>query len=493
MNTNFAGIYFTAFNSIDGKESVFKTNAEGSSLETIYSLSHIRAINVDKNGGYIYIVQKDPLLGTKIRRIDNDGSNPMLIGSLGFQDVTCIQVDSVVSDKIFLGGQTTNVTRSFNLDLTGSTTIIPLPSGASNDLDLDFYNNHLYCAVNLNDVGNTNGAVLRVDTDGSNLIKIYNPSSSSGCWGVSVDPKQQKIYSLFRNAISGPDQVVRFDYDGSNAEVLAEISQGNINEDLSLDIFSKNWVDVNFDALFGTEGVYVTNGNGLRNRILDSGDFSLLSTSFYNVDVISPDAVSLSICGSGPSSGNLDLSVCGIVPKPALSCPVVQTTGSIVITQELVDIFQGRIDAMINQLGKNVTLIFDADREVCPNCEFDPIRKRSSGRPKAGGPRPFIRGRTCPYCKGKGFVESQNQKCIKALTRWNPKDAIQYGISVRRNKDIVRLKTFTSDYDDLIRAKYALANADIASVDRFMVRLKQAPVVTGLRESRYCISFWERV
>jgi len=193
------------------------------------------------------------------------------------------------------------------------------------------------------------------------------------------------------------------------------------------------------------------------------------------------------------ASGTSDLFMHGLEEKPALACPIVSTTGSIVITNELIEIYQGRIDALINQIGKNVTLVFDADKEVCPNCEFDPIRQRSSGRPKSGGPRLFKKGRQCPYCKGRGFVETQNQKCIKCLTRWNPRDAIQYGISVRRNKDIVRLKTFTADYDDLIRASYAITNADIASVDRFRVRLKQTPVVVGLRESRYCISFWERI
>lgn len=203
--------------------------------------------------------------------------------------------------------------------------------------------------------------------------------------------------------------------------------------------------------------------------------------------------IDLSVTGIEELQDNLELFVQGIIPNEELSCTPVSTSGSIVIPDSLIDIFQGRIDALINQIGKNVTLVFDAGKEVCPNCEFDPIRNRSSGRPKSGGPRPFRLGRPCPYCKGRGFVETQNQKCIKALTRWNPRDAIQYGIVVRRNKDIVRLKTFTTDYDDLVRASYAITNADIASVDRFRVRLKQAPIVTGLRESRYCISFWERV
>jgi len=192
-------------------------------------------------------------------------------------------------------------------------------------------------------------------------------------------------------------------------------------------------------------------------------------------------------------SGDMGMFIHGLEPKPAYACPALDPTASIQITDELVGIYQGRIDALINQLGKDVYLNFDPIREDCPNCEYDFIRKRSRGIYTPGGPRPFERGRKCPYCKGHGFLETDNQKCIKCLIKWNPRDAAQYGINVRDYKDVVRFKTFLYSFDDLVRAKTAISNVVISDTLNLKVRMIMGPIPVGLRESRYCISFWELV
>lgn len=161
------------------------------------------------------------------------------------------------------------------------------------------------------------------------------------------------------------------------------------------------------------------------------------------------------------------------------------------ITKKLIRIYQSRIDALINQLGKNIFLEFDPIREPCPNCTYDTIRKRSTGIYKPGGPRPFVRGRRCPYCKGKGLLETAVNKCIKCLIKWNPKDAENFGIVISDKKGIVRLKTFLTEADDLRRAKTVLVNHDIADEMKLQMKLIKGPVPVGLQEDRYCISFWE--
>lgn len=192
-------------------------------------------------------------------------------------------------------------------------------------------------------------------------------------------------------------------------------------------------------------------------------------------------------------NNNTNLFINGLEPKASNACPILDTNASIQITDELIEIYQGRIDALINQLGKNIYLYFDAIRSACRNCYFDSIRNRSSGVYIPGGPRPFQNGRKCPWCKGIGFEETPVQKCIKCLIKWNPKDAINYGISVRDYKDIVRFKTFATEFDDLSRAKFATSNYDIQDNLKLNVRLIKSPILVGLRESRYCISFWELI
>lgn len=192
-----------------------------------------------------------------------------------------------------------------------------------------------------------------------------------------------------------------------------------------------------------------------------------------------------------PTSGTMNFFVNGFEPRPELVCPALDVTASIQIKDSLIKIYQSRIDALINQLGKNVHLEFDPILTPCPNCTFDTIRRRSTGIHIPGGPRPFSRGRKCPWCKGRGLLETPVTKCIKCLLKWNPRDFENFGISVSNNKGIVRLKTFLTECDDLSRAKTVIVNNDIVSQMKLKVKLVQGPIPVGLREDRYCISFWE--
>ncbi len=67
-------------------------------------------------------------------------------------------------------------------------------------------------------------------------------------------------------------------------------------------------------------------------------------------------------------SGNMACFINGVVPKPALVCPTLDPEASIQISDELIGVYQSRIDAMINQLGKNVLLQFTPISTECPNC-----------------------------------------------------------------------------------------------------------------------------
>lgn len=192
-------------------------------------------------------------------------------------------------------------------------------------------------------------------------------------------------------------------------------------------------------------------------------------------------------------NNNIPCFINGLEPRPSLACPVLDPTASIQIKDSLIRIYQSRIDALINQLGKNIYLIFDPIKTDCPNCYLDIIRNRSTGVYKAGGPIPFDRGVQCPYCKAKGVTEVSVNKCIKCLIKWNPKDSENFGISVSQTKGIVRLKTYLTEIDDLRRAKFAIVNHDIANIINLKTRLIKGPIPVGLREDRYCISFWELI
>lgn len=183
----------------------------------------------------------------------------------------------------------------------------------------------------------------------------------------------------------------------------------------------------------------------------------------------------------------------GRIGSPIISCPALNPNASIQIGNDLIQIYQSRIDALINQLGKNVLLEFDPIIESCPNCFQNIIEHRSNGIYKPGGPIFFSRGQVCNYCKGHGFLEKSVNKCIKCLIQWSPKDNESYKISVQNRGGIVKLKGFLSDGPYLIKAKTAIVNHDTSSIIKLRVKLIKGPVILGLREERYITTYWKLI
>lgn len=210
-------------------------------------------------------------------------------------------------------------------------------------------------------------------------------------------------------------------------------------------------------------------------------------------NMVSGQAINFVIGALASSNNDIPLLIIGKTLPPTLSCPILDPTASIQIGNDIIEIYQSRIDALINQLGKNIILNFDPKLDICINCLYDPVKKISTGIYRSGGPLFFQRGSQCPYCKAKGFLETPVQKCIKALVQFNPKDAVNYDISVNRARSIIRIKTFLDYADDLIKANSIWV--DYAHIDalKIVAKMIRQPIPIGLRDSRYCISYFEQV
>lgn len=299
------------------------------------------------------------------------------------------------------------------------------------------------------------------------LASGHNETSTLFIAGLNLISDNVELLILSNDSVSGANNLFM-----SGAVLLASVSGSH-----DLLVPGKDSSQFSGDLLIFGNDIVSLSGN-----MYISGPIALPSQ--INLFIFGPSGV-VAIDSS------FDLFINGIEPKPALICPTLDPTASIQIKDSLIKIYQSRIDALINQLGKNVQLEFDPIRASCPNCTFDNIRKRSTGIYIPGGPRPFSRGRQCPWCKGRGYEETTVTKCIKCLIKWNPEDVENFGISIGKRNGIVRFKTFLTEADDLIRAKTAIANRDIEDQLKLRVRLIQGPIPVGLRERRYCISFWE--
>lgn len=202
--------------------------------------------------------------------------------------------------------------------------------------------------------------------------------------------------------------------------------------------------------------------------------------------------ISLNTAGIGFVSGIIPSLIMGHEPLPDDSCPVLDPAAAIQIPQVLIQVYQDNIDALIDQLGKNIKLEFDPIMTICPNCEYDPINRRSRGIYKTDGPVPFSRGK-CPYCKGIGFLETPVTECIRGLVGWDQDDDETYAMGLREPTHMVRIKTYLHHVASLVKANSAVINPDTAKTLPVRAKLIRKPVPLGLRESRYCLSFWEVV
>ena len=188
------------------------------------------------------------------------------------------------------------------------------------------------------------------------------------------------------------------------------------------------------------------------------------------------------------ASGNMFIN--GLIERSETVCPIVDPTASVQISDALINVYRGAIDSMINQLGKNLFINFPPIVEPCVNCFFDSVRRRSTGIYIPGGPRPFKRGRQCPWCKGRGFEETPNTKCIFGLIKWDPKEILNYGIDVSDYSGVVRVNTFLTEAVDIIKARTAVIDYDQKEPLRLRTKLLKGPVPVGLREDRYCVRCW---
>ena len=429
----------------------------------------IDGLDIINTSGDLFIYGSQPVIGF-------NASNDLFIR--GFNTIQ-------ISSDLFIGGLQ-QIVISRDIFIQGHT-------DSTNSIDLfiegfvdNFSSNSLTLAMHGQNIHQTSGDLL---INGSEVVQTSGDLLLKGSDTINVSGD---LFTISHRSIVSSNNLF---IDGIQPIITSRdlFIHGQDSMNISGDLFVLPHISSNRQHNLFMIGY--TQSSGLSNLFISSELSMNTSRDLYIYGLIDASgSANLFINSFGDIisiSGSRDLFINGLEPKPALSCPILDPTASIQITDTLITVYQNNIDALINQLGKNVYLEFDPILSPCPNCTFDTIRKRSTGIYIPGGPRPFTRGRRCPYCKGKGLLETVVNKCIKCLIKWNPEDAKNFGISISQKKGVVRLKTFLTEADDLIRARLIIVNRDIVSQMKFKVKLIQGPIPVGLREDRYCISFWE--
>lgn len=130
-------------------------------------------------------------------------------------------------------------------------------------------------------------------------------------------------------------------------------------------------------------------------------------------------------------------------------------------------------------------------KNICPNCIYDSNLKKSSGKYKIGGPRPFVSGRICPYCNGLGFYGEQQSEEVYLAVIANHKDWVIKPINVEKTENMIQTICSKDLFSRFKRCKdmtvvYSEVNANP------VFKLAEDPTPAGLGDNNYIITNWEK-
>lgn len=130
-------------------------------------------------------------------------------------------------------------------------------------------------------------------------------------------------------------------------------------------------------------------------------------------------------------------------------------------------------------------------KNICPNCIYDPVLKKSAGKYKQGGPRPFVSGRICPFCNGVGYYGEVQSEEIYIAVIWDYKDWIIKPINIKNPEGMIQTICDRTLFANFKKCKdmtvvYSETNANP------VFQLYEEPTPHGLGDNNYLITNWQR-
>lgn len=164
-----------------------------------------------------------------------------------------------------------------------------------------------------------------------------------------------------------------------------------------------------------------------------------------------------------------------------------------VIAQALDDIL---LPADEGGLGKRCRLVYPPRFAPCPNCVFDPVGNRSSGRYKAGGPAPFAAGQPCPVCQGEGKTQTAATEDLVLGVTWEPKAFVRplpANVDLRTPHATCQTRGFLRYAPKLAKCDHLIVDVPVEGLLRQKMRLAGEVSSPGnIIQGRYCVATWTR-
>ena len=140
---------------------------------------------------------------------------------------------------------------------------------------------------------------------------------------------------------------------------------------------------------------------------------------------------------------------------------------------------------------ENILIFSTTQWTECPNCYFDPMTKRSGGKYRDGGPRPFAG--ICPTCNGLGRITDENTISFFAAVIFNQKNWCNQ-IKVAKTPDnLVATLSLPDTYDNIRAAKEIILSSELDASVKLRYQRYSEPLPCGFGMSCVLETIWTRV
>ncbi len=361
--------------------------------------------------------------------------------------------------------------------------------------------------VNGINIGQSSGSGGSASCYSTNNIVIIDGSLNVGAKGIQAFSTKSggstTIY-IYNNTIYVADQSsyanygVRH-YNSSGATLtLTAINNIVIGSNTSTTSFSESSFTAGtktFHNNISSDGTAADFGglNNLTNRVASNiftsaptNDFSLNTSSIAINAGKTIEHIETDILGMPrPQSTGYDI---GAIEKLAAPASYFE------IPTDIIDLHEYYVDGLINgPIGQTCQLFYPmTNNSLCPNCIYSPRKKKSSGIYKSGGPIPFPKHSTCPWCGGSGKSSRAVTEDISLRVYWSPKDWIS-AIPVEKPDLSVMVIGHMSDLPKLEKSDKILLNKDVGAYRKWFCERSGEASPHGLAQDKYFSQMLRRV
>lgn len=160
----------------------------------------------------------------------------------------------------------------------------------------------------------------------------------------------------------------------------------------------------------------------------------------------------------------------------------------------LQNIYNTQMDLLLSSTGLTTECELNygvTNRQICPNCIYDPGLKKSSNKYKTGGPVPFALGQMCPYCYGVGWSGEEKTETVYLAVIADNKKWINPPPDIAIKDNMIQTICNKIYYDKLRQCKDM--TLVYGSGDNPKFNLYNDPTPAGLGDSNYIISMWKQI